>query len=96
VSAPATICGNLYQFTPHSSLPISRSEFFEETFEPLMNAPTWDAFTFDRISLFFAMLSVGVLLDFGTEARHAYAYRLHKTGGKPIPLGNTEICDFRT
>lgn len=74
------LCDNFFVYGSWLSQPVCRTEFFEETFEPLLNAPDWNSFTYDRISLLFSVLSVGVLLDVGTEARHSHSYRLHKIG----------------
>jgi hypothetical protein len=66
--------------------PVSSEEFFDETFDPLYDATAWTGFTYDRIALFFSVLSVGVLLDFTLEPRHPFAYRFHKIGGGALGM----------
>jgi hypothetical protein len=70
------------------SSPITRDEFFQETFEPLYAAPTWTSFTYDRIALLFAVMAVGVLLDLQLQAKESwnFAYRFHKLAGGTLGM----------
>ncbi|CAG7845937.1 SubName: Full=Uncharacterized protein {ECO:0000313/EMBL:CCA77995.1} [Serendipita indica DSM 11827] len=82
-------CENFFTYGSWLSSPICRKEFFEEVFEPLYAASSWSDFTFDRIALLYAMLSVGMLLDFRLEKatdRWNYGYRFHKIAGGTLGM----------
>lgn len=80
------ISAKLVILTLQRASPISSEEFFEETFDALYNAMTWNEFTYDRIGLLFSVLSIGVLLDFQLEPRHPYSYRFHKIGAGALGM----------
>ncbi|PVG02755.1 hypothetical protein CPB86DRAFT_780172 [Serendipita vermifera] len=83
-----SLCDCFFLYGSWLSSPVSRDDFFQETFEPLYAAPTWTGFTYDRIALLFAVMAVGVLLDLQLQVKESwnFAYRFHKLAGGTLGM----------